>query len=197
MHRSGDADRGRRITPATRIAHGVRSARATLFVVAALLLGGITLGTSACRLSPYHFAGGGFPSHVRTIAVLPFDNETPVPELQREVFEALRRQLQNRLSLREASEAKADAVVRGSITKYEIDVPIGYSSDPRQATSARRQLQLVVDISIVDQTTGKPLWERKGLTTKGEYAERDEAGGRRLAIERLINDVVEGAQSNW
>ena len=183
--RSGSAERRARVASALRAA------------VFAIALGTATSGMIACRFSPYHFAGGGFPSHVRTIAVLPFENETPVPELQREVFEALRRQLQNRLNLREASEAKADAVVRGSIVKYEIDVPIGYSSDPRQATSARRQLQLVVDISIVDQSSGKPLWERKGLTTKGEYAERDEAGGRRLAIERMINDVVEGAQSQW
>jgi hypothetical protein len=152
---------------------------------------------SACRFSPYHFAGGGLPPHVRTVAVLPFDNETPVPELQRELLEALRRQIQNRLNLREAAEAKADAVVRGTIVKYEIDVPIGFSSDPRQATSARRQLQLVVDVSIVDQSTGKPLWERKGLTAKGEYAESDEAGGRRQAIERVVSDVIEGAQSQW
>jgi len=171
-------------------------ARSRRAFVAALAQCALALGTS-CRLSPYHFAGGGFPSHIRTIAVLPFDNETPVPELQRELFEAMRRQLQSRLNLREAAEAKADAVVRGAIVKYEIDVPIGYSSDPRQATSARRQLQLVVDVSIIDQSTGKPLWERKGLTAKGEYAERDEAAGRRLAIERVISDVVEGAQSQW
>jgi hypothetical protein len=109
----------------------------------------------------------------------------------------MRKQLQSRLNLREASEARADAVVRGSIIKYEIDVPIGYSADPQQARSARRQLQLVVDVSIVEQSTGKPLFERKGLTAKGEYAERDEAGGRRQAIERVINDVIEGAQSQW
>jgi hypothetical protein len=152
---------------------------------------------ASCRFSPYHFAGGGFPRNIKTIAVVPFENETPVPELQRELYEALRRQLQSRLNLREASEAKADAVVRGTIVKYEIDVPIGYSADPTQATSARRQLQLVVDVTIVDQTTGKNLWERKGLTAKGEYAERDEAGGRRQAIERVLNDIIEGAQSNW
>ena len=163
--------------------------------LAAALL--VLVAAAACRLSPYHFAGGGFPPHVRTVAVLPFDNETPVPELQRELYEAMRRELRSRLNLREAAESKADAVVRGAILKYEIDVPIGYSADPQQATSARRQLQLVVDVSIVDQTTGKPLLERKGLTAKGEYAERDETGGRRQAIERVIADVIEGAQSQW
>jgi hypothetical protein len=169
-----------------------RLARAAAIGAAAALL-----AASGCRLVPYHFAGGGFPPHVRTVAVLPFENETPVPELQRELHEAMRRELRSRLNLREAAESKADAVVRGAIVKYEIDVPIGYSADPQQATSARRQLQIVVDVSIVDQTTGKPLLERKGLTAKGEYAERDEAGGRRQAIERVISDVIEGAQSQW
>lgn len=152
---------------------------------------------AACRLSPYGFAGGGLPANIRTIAVLPFDNETPVPELQRELFDAMRRELQNRLNLRDASETKADALVRGTIVKYDADVPIGFSADPREANSARRQLQLVVDISIVDQNTGRTLWEKKGLTAKGEYAERNEAAGRRQAIEEVIADIIEGAQSQW
>ena len=170
---------------------GARRPLRALAVALLVVLGG------ACRFSPYHFAGGGLPSHIRSVAILPFDNETPVPELQRELFEAMRKELRNRLNLRDASEAKADAVVRGTIVKYETDVPIGYSADPTQANTARRQLQLVIDVSIVDQSTGKPLLERKGLSAKGEYAERDEAGGRQRAIERLINDVIEGAQSQW
>jgi hypothetical protein len=157
----------------------------------------VATAAPACRLAPYHFAGGGFPPHVHTVAILPFDNDSPVPELQRELYERMRRELQNRLNLRDASEAKADAVVRGTIVKYETDVPIAYSADPRQATSARRQLQIVVDVTIVDQKTGKTLLDKKGLTAKGEYAERDEAGGRQRAIERIIDDIVEGAQSQW
>lgn len=158
---------------------------------------GIALFISACRFSPYHFAGGGFPPNVHTIAVLPFENETPLPELQRELFDAMRRELRSRLNLRDASEAKADAIVRGTIVKYETDVPIGYSADPTQATTARRQLQLVIDVSIVDQKSGKTLLERKGMSAKGEYAERDESGGRQRAIERVIADIIEGAQSQW
>lgn len=146
---------------------------------------------------PYGFAGGGLPAHVKTVAVLPFDNETATPELQRELFEAMRRELQRRLGLRDASEARADAIVRGTILRYDTDVPVGYSADPNQATTARRRLQITVDIEIVDQTTGKTLWQRKGLTADGEYAERAEASGRRLALEKIVSDVVEGAQSQW
>ena len=57
----------------------------------------------------YGFAGGGLPSHIRTMAVLPFENETASPELQRELFELLRQELRGRLGVREGAEATADA----------------------------------------------------------------------------------------
>ena len=187
LRRSGRAER-----PRTRPSFGARSRAAAWLVV----LGG-ALVVGGCRFSPYKFAGGGLPPSVRTLAVLPFENETPVPELQRELFESMRREILSRLNLRDASETRADAIVRGTIVKYDIDVPIGFSSDPSRATTARRQLQLVVDVAIVDQATGRTLWERRGLTAKGEYAERAEQSGRRQAIENVINDIIEGAQSQW
>lgn len=156
---------------------------------------GLALLLASCF--PYGFAGGGLPAHVKTVAVLPFDNETATPELQRELFETMRRELQRRLGLRDAAEATADAIVRGTILRYDTDVPVGYSADPRQATTARRRLQIAVDVEIVDQTNGKTLWQRKGLTADGEYAERAESSGRRLALDKLVNDVIEGAQSQW
>lgn len=131
------------------------------------------------------------------MAIQPFDNETPTPELQRELYDAMRRELQPRLGVRDAPEARADAIVRGVVRTYDVDVPVGFSANPGQAVTSRRKLQLVIDVQIVDQTTGKTLWERKGLRAEGEYAERDEAGGRRDAIKRVVNDIVEGAQSQW
>jgi hypothetical protein len=150
----------------------------------------------ACR-SPYGFAGGGLPPHVRTIAVLPFENETAQAELQREVWQALRGEMQARLGVRDAPESRADAIVRGTLLRYDVDIPIAYAANTRQVTSARRKLQLVCDIEIVDQKTGKTLWQRKGLTAEGEYDENAEASGRKVALQRLVNDVIEGAQSQW
>jgi hypothetical protein len=155
----------------------------------------LVLGT-ACGVR-YGFVGGGLPAHIRTVAVLPFENETASPELQRELFELLRRQLRGRLGLREGPEATADALVRGSIKTYDVDIPVGFSSDPQQAVTARRKLQVTIDIEIVDQSNGRILWERKGLRAEGEYAERAEADGRRSALEKLVADVIEGAQSQW
>jgi hypothetical protein len=49
----------------------------------------------------------------------------------------------------------------------------------------------------MDQVTGKVLWSKTGISAEGEYAERNEAAGRRQAIDRIVNDVIEGAQSQW
>lgn len=141
--------------------------------------------------------GGGLPKHVRTVAVIPFENETANPELTSELHQELRKAMNGRLGLRDATEQKATAVVRGKIIRYEADVPIAFSADPNRATSARRRLQMVVDVEIVDQTTGKVLFQRAGVSAEGEYAEREEVAGRKQAIERIVNDIVEGAQSQW
>jgi hypothetical protein len=154
------------------------------------------VATAACW-SPYGFAGGGLPANIKTVAVLPFDNETATPDLQRDVTEALRRELAGKLGLRQAAENRADAVIRGTILRYELDIPIGFSADPKRATTARRKLQIVVDVSIIDQESGKPLLERRGLSADGEYAESAELSGRKQAIDKLVEEIVRGVQSQW
>lgn len=155
----------------------------------------ILLLLTACM--PYGFAGGGLPSHIRTVAVIPFENLTSSPELQQEIALALRAELRNRLGLREAAENRASAVVRGTIQRYETDIPIGFSAQNKNQTSARRQLQISIDIEVVDNVTGKSLLQRKGMIAEGQYEERGEATGRRQAIERIVNEVIQGAQSQW
>jgi hypothetical protein len=145
----------------------------------------------------YGFAGGGLPANIKTMAIQPFDNETPTPEIQRELLDAMRKELQPRLGVRDAPQEKADALVRGVVRTYDADVPTGYTANPAQAVTSRRKLQITLDVQIIDQTSGKTLWEKKGLRAEGEYAERDEVAGRREAIKHVVNDIVEGAQSQW
>ena len=155
-------------------------------------------GLGGC-IPSYGFAGGGLPSNIRTMAIQPFDNETPTPELQRELFDAMRKELQSRLGVRDAPQERADALVRGVVRTYDADVPVGFTASTGQqpTVTARRKLQITIDVQIIDQTNGKTLWEKKGLRAEGEYAERDELNGRREAIKRVVNDIVEGAQSQW
>ena len=154
----------------------------------------VLLALSGCV---YGFTGGGLPSHVHTVAIIPFENLTANPEIQRELVESLRGGLRDRLGLRDAAEARANAIVRGTIQRYETDIPVGYDANNKQTTSARRQLQITVDIEMVDQVSGKTLWQKKGLSAEGQYEERGEAAGRKQAIDRIVTDIIQGAQSQW
>ncbi len=150
----------------------------------------------------YGFAGGGLPSHIKTMAILPFDNETATPELQKQLWDAMRQSVPSRLGVGDASEGRANAVVKGTILRYDTDVPIGYAATSGRVSSAtvsptQRRLELAINIEIVDQTTGKTLWKRDGLVADGTYSEGAELAGRKQALKSAVDQIIEGAQSQW
>jgi hypothetical protein len=156
---------------------------------------GTALATGGCL---YGFAGGGLPSHIRTVAILPFDNQTPEPLLTQAVAEALREAVQGRLGLRPASEGSADAVVRGVILRYEPDIALSFQSGQSgNVAVTRRRVSLTLRVEIYDQREGRTLWERQSLTVDGEYDPPREAEGRERALSKLVTDIVDGAQSQW
>lgn len=155
---------------------------------------------SACGLAlagcVYGFAGGGLPN-VKTVAILPFDNQTPEPALTKEVNDAVLEAFQRRLGLRPAAENSADAVVRGRVVRYEPDIPVSFQAGQGRTDVTQRQVQITVDVEIIDQREGKTLWQKQGLTEVGEYRPPQEADGRKIALQKLVNDLVDGAQSQW
>ncbi len=163
------------------------------------MLGVVVLSGTGC-VWKYGFAGGGLPSSVKTVAVLPFDNNTPSPDLQLALYNVLHPAINRRLGLSDASEAKADVIVRGTIQRYDTDVPVGYAGGrnvtPNSSTT-QRQLEIAVDIEIDDQLSGKTLWTRKGLVADGTYQEGNETNGRTDALKKLVDEIIEGAQSQW
>jgi hypothetical protein len=146
----------------------------------------------------YRFSGGGLPRDVRTVAVLPFDNRTGEPALTQEVFASISDAVQGRLGLRQAAEANADAVVRGEILRYEPDLMLSTQVGGQgQYEVTRRRVVITINVEIFDQKNGKSLWKQNGLTVDGEYQPPAETDGRKVALAKLVTQVVEGAQSQW
>lgn len=157
----------------------------------------VILSTLALGGCLYGFAGGGLPPSIKTVAVLPFDNQTPEPTLTQEISRAVREAVERRLGLRQSAQSQADAVVRGSITRYEPDLPVAYQGgEGREVSVTKRQVQISVNVEILDQKQGKPIWQRN-LLVKGDYDPGREADGRRKALEDLVVNIVDGAQSQW
>jgi hypothetical protein len=162
-----------------------------------LLLSLSLIGAGGCL---YGFSGGGLPAGIRTVAVLPFENMTAEPTLTQEITQAVREAVERRLGLRPAGEEQADAIVRGTITRYEPDIPLAItgasSTTSNRVEVTNRMVQITVSVEILDQREGKPLWTRSSLTVQGEYTTQ-EIEGRRKALDKLITDIVDGAQSQW
>lgn len=122
--------------------------------------------------------------------------------MTRAVQSSVRDAVEGRLGLRAAGERAADAVVRGTITQYEPDVPVAYTGATtggvaNQVQVTKRQLQLTLDIEIVDQRSGATIWTSRGLRVQGDYSPGQEAQGLQKALDLLADDIVQGAQSQW
>jgi len=58
-------------------------------------------------------------------------------------------------------------------------------------------VQITVSVEILNQKQDKPIWQRSGLLVQGDYDPGQERQGRERALEDLVTNIVEGAQSQW
>jgi len=141
------------------------------------------------------------PPDIKTVALIPFENFTAEPTLTQDVMNSVRDAVEGRLGLRAASERQADAVVRGTITRYDADVPVAYTGGPagqqNKVEVTQRRVVMVVTIEITNQKTGAVIWTKTGMSVEGDYSPGQDKDGRRKALEQLANNIVEGAQSQW
>lgn len=169
--------------------------RRTTSSLLALALAGCTFG----------FSGGGLSRDIRTVAVTPFESSIADPTLPQQVTVAVKQAVESRLGLHAATEANADAVVSGKITRYEPDMPLAFTSGPRPVSGTaappdvtRRQVELSVDIQIVDKRNGRILWNGQSTVVSGEYDKGgSENDGRRRALDALIKKIIDGVHSAW
>lgn len=148
----------------------------------------------------YSFSGGGgLPGHIRTLAVLPFDNQTTQFTLTQEVTQALLDEMTGRLGLRPAGEASADAILRGRILRY-VNEPSVFRGQPgdQPVVEDQRRVTISISVELYDAVEDQVLWQAGGLSATGEYLiVEGEDKGRDLAIRNLVQKVIDGAQSQW
>ena len=155
------------------------------------------LAAGSCNYS--FVAGAGLPSHIRTIAIVPFENNTNRFELTQELHEALLQRLPRALGLTVAGEENADAIVSGTIEGYDLQAPLYRSGQQNRSVEVlQRQVVLRVGAQILDRENYTILWEQQ-LRNTGQYLEASETeeAGRAEAIELCVQEIVDGAQSNW
>ena len=139
---------------------------------------------------------------IRTIYIQPFDNQTPQVELDQQLFQRLTDRLPRALGIRLGGEENADAVVRGKILHYD---NVGQNYVPGSAANntnvniISNQVTITISVEIVDRKRNVVLWDSESLVGRGDYRTQDqqETDGREIALNHLLQQIIDGAQSQW
>lgn len=154
-------------------------------------------GLASCS---YGFEGGGFPAHIRTIYIEPFENQTPQFDLEQVLYRDLLDDLPAKLGLRAAGRETADAILTGQIRRYQ-DQAQAYRAGASQPAGnvLTNEVQIGISARLVDVRDNVIRWESTSLVGRGTYrpdAEDDEIG-QEEAIAAIIEQIIDGAQSQW
>lgn len=143
--------------------------------------------------------GGGLPEHIDTVYVPPVQNETSRFTLTERLTQSLLEAVRGRLGGQLAAEGNADAIIRVTLTGYD-DRAMNFEA--REGVGAevfQRRVTLVASVEIVDLVRDETLFSSGSVRGTGEYApeEETEEAGIELALENLLQKIVDGAQSQW
>ena len=136
---------------------------------------------------------------MNTAFVPPVQNQTTRFTLTERLTQSLLDAVRGKLGLQLAPEDEADLIVTASITRYT-DVALNFASqDEESAVVFQRRITITVDVRVVDVERNEIFWSSSSVTGVGEYqpeAELEEVG-EQIAIENLVQKIVDGAQSDW
>jgi hypothetical protein len=147
---------------------------------------------------PYSFTGASVASHLKTIAIPLFDDQSGLGEagLREQFTTALTNLFINDNSLQIADKSGSDSILEGVIESVA-DAPLVVSQGENVS---QRRITLTVKCTYQDKIKRKKVWERSFSQT-GDYdsggglSQRD--AGLREAIRKVTEDILLETVSGW
>lgn len=135
-------------------------------------------------------------SHIKTVAVPTFRNETLEYGLEEELTEALIARFTDDNNLRVVSEDRADSVVYGVVKAYKRRVA-GFTAEE---IANEYEVAIIIDVVVRDRVKSKELWNEEGMARTTNYfvdqvlSERE---GRQEAVAQMAEDIVSRTVQGW
>ena len=140
-----------------------------------------------------------FSDEYTSVAVPIFENRTFYRGVERDLGEALVKEIEQRTPYKVISPNAANTILQGTILKIE------------QNQLARRrpggvpeelEVTITVDFEWKDLRTGQIIRDRKGFEAVGRYVPTSPVGqpfevGQHMAVQALARDIVSTLQANW
>ena len=146
-------------------------------------------------------ATGVLPSHLKTLAVPTFGNNTVEFRLADDVTDAITNAFIADRRLGIGRERDADAVLRGTVLLYKNQV-YGFTSEER---ATQYEILLVVQVSFRDQVKNRIVWKEDQLAVRttynvvpvGEVPAKTETDGRAAVVQKLAEQIVSRTVQGW
>ena len=141
------------------------------------------------------------PSHLKTLAIPVFVNNTVEFALADDITQAMVAGFLADRHLRIVQERDADAVLRGTVAAYRNQV-FGYTSTER---ATEYEIVLTVQVSFRDMIKNRDVWKEDALTVRTTYnvvpvgtePAKTEADGRKDVIQKLTDQIVSRTVQGW
>lgn len=128
----------------------------------------------------------------------PVENQTTRFELTQQLTQGLLDAVRGRLGAQLGSQNEADGIIRTTITNYSDQAVSLQGQQNVGATVFERRVTISASVQIVDLHKNRTIWSST-VSGTGEYApdKESDAQGIKLALDNLIQKIVDGAQSQW
>lgn len=139
----------------------------------------------------YHLVGTGnkLPPHIKSIAFPVFENKTSQPELHRNLTNAVREAFLNDARVKLAPEGKADLIVKGTLSFYDIRA-VAFD---RNDVATQYWIKINVELDAYDRVK-KKTYLKQELKTRWDYDASDSVVGaeeaRLRALDKAYRDVA-------
>lgn len=165
-----------------------------------LLLGAVfVLGSCGYSTSP-----ALLPSHLKSIAIPVFENETSEYTLEQELTDLVIRRFVADNHLKVVDERVAQCSIKGKITEYRNSV-FGISAGTTTKRSDEYRVVITVSVVFKDLVKNRELWSEPALQKIANYyvidvpgqTARTELDGRKEALAKIADEILSRSVQGW
>jgi len=144
----------------------------------------------------YYSVSGSLPSHIKTVAVPLFENETVEVDVEEGITAEVVDAIVKDGNMKVVSEFQADAIVNGTI----VDIIEEADTFSKEEKADQFKIRIFADVSFFDRRKNTAIWEEKRLEGWARFNASDPSSrvtGIEEASEMLAKEIIDKTVSGW
>ena len=145
----------------------------------------------------YTFSGSTLPSHLKTVDIPLFTNQSLQPGVAEDITAKLNSKVQEDNLLKPVSQ-NSDATITGKVLSYD-NRPYTYGSKSvRNVDVSSYSVKISVEVEFLDNKKDKTIY--KGVITEEgiyDFEKETEEVGKERAVEKIIDKIMQNSVQSW